>query len=49
MLEFILRHMNLNNKMIEKGRENIQLSGSEFNKRLYDYLCSKFKKLKKTK
>ncbi len=35
--------------MLEKGKEKIQNSGSEFNKKLFDYLCSKFKKLKKTK
>lgn len=49
MLEFILTHINRENEAIDSARESLQGYGSEFSKKLFDYLINKFKKLKKTK
>ena len=49
MLEFILLNVNRNAKKIDAARQSLEGYGTEFNKRLYDYLIGKFKKLRKTK
>jgi hypothetical protein len=47
MLDFILHEVHRNPKKIEEARQALQ--GQEFNKKLFDYLLSKFNKLRKTK
>lgn len=49
MLEFVLNHINRHNEVIDEARENLQGYGTDFTRRLFDYLVNKFKKLKKTK
>ncbi len=49
MLDFVLNNVNRNPKKIEQARQGLQSYGSQFNKKLFDYLIAKFKKLRKTK
>lgn len=49
MLDFVLKNVNRNEKKLSEGRQKLEGSGSEFHKRVFDYLVGKFKKLRKTK
>lgn len=49
MLDYVLRYVNRDNKRLDRAKEKLEEYGSEFNKKLFDYLYGKFKKLKKTK
>jgi len=49
MLDFVLKNVNRNEKKLSEGRQKLEEYGSEFNKRMFDYLVDKFKKLRKTK
>lgn len=49
MLDYVLRYVNRDNKRLDRAKERLEDYGSEFNKKLFEYLYAKFKKLKKTK
>lgn len=49
MLDFVLHNANRNPKKMEQARQSLEGYGTEFNKKLFDYLVAKFKKLRKTK